>query len=143
MICSYRYVYHINFSMLFYSWCVCSFLKFHSYKLSKIIYRIQQSIGRGNFSYFLWLFSPTTKALPCMFCMLVALIQYSDEMMALMASPQKFSSKKCFSCNHKSFPPQMFCCIIIVSHKTTFLAPMTRQNFGRTKFPTIDYMCLV
>ena len=43
-----------------------------------------------------------------MFCMLVSLIHYSDEMLALTAGLQNFSSKRCF-CNHKSFPPQMFC----------------------------------
>ena len=71
--------------------------------------------SREKPSRFSQIFSPTAKDFPCMFYMLVARIHYSDEKMALTASPWNFSSERHFSCNRESFPPPMFCHIQYVS----------------------------
>ena len=44
-----------------------------------LLYCIWQSIQGGERPRFSQIFSPITKAFLCMFCMLVALIHYSDE----------------------------------------------------------------
>ena len=62
----------------------------------KYVYHIWQNIRRGKLLWFSWIFSPTTKDFPCMFCMLVALIHYSDGMMVLAANLQNFPSKRYF-----------------------------------------------
>ena len=41
---------------------------------------------RGKLSRFSQIFTPAAEVFPCMLCMLVALIHYSDGMMALTAS---------------------------------------------------------
>ena len=47
------------------------------------IYSIRQNIRGGKLSRFSQIFGPTAKVFPCMFCMLVGPIHYSDEKMAL------------------------------------------------------------
>ena len=88
--------------------------------------------------------------------------------MALTASPRNFSSERCFSCNHESFPPRMFCCIwytngpyiswqissslifviwyhlIITSFLHTWKCMVPRHEFAWTMFPhSLEFTCLV
>ena len=70
-----------------------------------IRYRIWQNIRGGKLSRFSQIFTLTANVFPCMFYTLVALIHYSDQMMALTASPRNFSSKRYFFLQPRKFSP--------------------------------------
>ena len=64
--------------------------------------------SRGKFS---WIFSFTAKVFPCLFCMLVVFIHYSDEMMAHIrsCSTKLFHQKVLFLVTTKVFSLECFC----------------------------------